>query len=271
MEIKYICPYWGQGHLSVDKFIINAMDAGFDGVEMNVPFDEEFLTLLLETNLKYGAEFIAQQYLPPVQETVEEYSIRMETYLRHLAGLNPIFINSHTGKDFFSFDENSFLIKVCNMVSAETGVKIIHETHRGRFPFQANTVLSYLRKYKNLELNADFSHFCAVSESILEDQEHILNEIIPRCSYVHARVGYSQSAQVNHPFAPEWQTTLEHFVAWWQQIIDNAKLKGEQVFYICPEFGPAPYMPALPFTQQLVANQWDINIQMMEFLRNTLK
>jgi len=33
------------------------------------------------------------------------------------------------------------------------------------------------------------------------------------------------------------------------------------------EFGPIDYMPAIPFTRQPVANQWEINVWMMELLR----
>lgn len=39
---------------------------------------------------------------------------------------------------------------------------------------------------------------------------------------------------------------------------------------ITPEFGPAPYMPLLPFTQQPLGNQWEINRKMMERLQTTL-
>jgi len=33
------------------------------------------------------------------------------------------------------------------------------------------------------------------------------------------------------------------------------------------EFGPIDYLPSLPYTRQPVANQWDINIFMLQLLR----
>ena len=33
------------------------------------------------------------------------------------------------------------------------------------------------------------------------------------------------------------------------------------------EFGPPHYLPALPYTQQPVADQWAINVHMMQLLR----
>jgi hypothetical protein len=131
--------------------------------------------------------------------------------------------------------------------------------------------LPYLEKFKDLKLNADFSHFCNVSESLLADQEHVLEKIIPHCHYIHARVGFDQSAQVNYPFAPEWKTNLERFTSWWQTIIDIAKARGEELFYVCPEFGPFPYIQQLPFTKEETVNQWKVNLEMMEYLKVNLK
>ncbi len=271
MVIKYICSSWGQGHLPIGEFVTKALEAGFDGVEVNVPFDEKFTTSLLGVIKGSGASFIAQQHLPPTAETFDQYRNKLNDYLLHLAALNPLFINSHTGKDFYSFDENSLLIEDCSKISKKTGIKIVHETHRGRFSYHASSLLPYIHKFEDIEFTADFSHFCVVSESLLEDQEHILEKIVPRCKYIHARVGFGQGAQVNHPFAHEWKSTLDRFVTWWQSIIEVAKSTGEKAFYNCPEFGTAPYMPALPYTQQPVSNQWEINVQMMGCLKNILK
>lgn len=271
MDLKFICTYWGQQETAVETFVEKAMTAGYDGIEMNVPVDEKISRKLKKAVEQNIAILIAQQWLPPANESVDHYRERMSTYLKHLASLSPIFINSHTGKDYFSFEENCSLIETAKDLENKTGVRIFHETHRGRFSHHSASLLPYLTKYPELELNADFSHFCAVSESLLEDQEEILDKIIPAVRYIHARVGFDQSAQVNHPFAPEWETNLNRFVSWWQKILDQAKERGEKVFHICPEFGPAPYMPALPFTGQPVADQWQINVDMMAYLKKNLK
>ncbi|MCK9412560.1 MAG: hypothetical protein M0Q53_09685 [Prolixibacteraceae bacterium] len=271
MEIRYICTYWGQGHLPVNEFVAKAVEAGYDGIEIGIPIYEKFTSSALRAIENSGVSFIAQQYLQPVIESFDRYRGRLNEYLAFLAALNPIFINSHTGKDFYSFEENAILIEDCFRFSNQTGIQVFHETHRGRFSYHASNLLPYIDKFENLKLTADLSHFCVVSESLLEDQEDILDKILARCTYIHARVGFGQAAQVNHPFAPEWQTTLDRFVGWWQRIIELAKSKRSGIFYICPEFGPAPYMPTLPFTQQSVANQWDINIEMMKYLKKELK
>ncbi len=270
MEIKYICPYWGSNNLPIDTFIKKAISDGFDGIEVNIPMDNDFIASV-QTALKANSTiFIAQQYLPPAVETSEQYRSRLKAKLMRIAELDPIFINSHTGKDYFSFDENCVTIEDCMTISEKTGIDIFHETHRGRFAFHAKSILPYIQKYPDLNFTADFSHLCLVSESLLEDQENTMDEIIPRCKYIHARVGFDQAAQVNHPFAPEWKSTVSRFVGWWQKIIDLAKDSGQQTFYICPEFSPIPYLQHLPFTQQPVANQWDVNCEMMSYLKEAL-
>lgn len=271
MQIRYICPFWGIENLDAKEFANKALDSGYNGIEINVPDNIDFIAELQNVITETQCVFIAQQWLPPKNESVEEYLDRMSMNLGRLAKLNPIFINSHTGKDYFSFNDNCSLLERCEMISKETQIKIIHEIHRGRFTYHTHSLLPYFEKFPNIQLTADFSHFCTVSESLLEDQEHILEEIIPRCYYIHARIGFDQSAQVNHPFAPEWKPNLERFTNWWQQIIDIAKKRGEKEFYVCPEFGPFPYMQQLPFTKQNVSNQWEINVEMMNFLREELK
>ena len=229
MEIKYICTYWGRQDMPIATFVEKALNAGYDGIELNVPVDEEFTRALSEAVDQKNAILIAQMWLPPARENVEQYRARMTANLTHLVSLSPVFINSHTGKDYYSFDENCSLIETAQEFEEKTGVKIL-----------------------------------------LEDQEEILERIIPAVRYLHARVGYDESAQVNHPFAPEWESTLNRFVSWWQTIIDQARDRGEEVFHICPEFGPAPYMPVLPFTGQPVADQWQINLDMMNYLKKGL-
>ena len=250
------------------------LSAGYDGIEIFLPPATDHFTRLFIEKIeavqenKPGFTFIAQQLTAPDNETVDQYISRFEKNLLELAAYQPSFINSHTGKDYFSFDDNCKLIEAALNISNKTGVRILHETHRGRFSFHAASLIPYLKKFPEMELVGDFSHFCTVSESLLQDQEEIIQQIIPHVSHIHARVGHEQSPQVNDPFAPEWKNHFTLFEGWWQQIIQHKKEKGLKLFTITPEFGPAPYMPALPFTLQPIGNQWEINYKMMQYLKN---
>lgn len=270
MEIKYICPYWGQT-LAIDDFIQKSLSSGYDGVEIYIQNETNFLNELKNSSQLSKIPFVLQQYLPPTIESFGEYRRKFNELLWTIVDLNPEFINSHTGKDFFSFEENCILLEDAASIASASGIKIIHETHRGRFAFHLPLIIKYLQKYSWLKLNADLSHLCVVSESLLEDQSEILDLLLSNSEYIHARIASSQSPQVNNPFAPEWKDNLLTFTKWWQKIIDFQVNKSTDVFYICPEFGPEPYLATLPFTQIPLADQWDVNVKMMLYLKTALK
>ncbi|MEH6514222.1 MAG: sugar phosphate isomerase/epimerase, partial [Maribacter arcticus] len=197
------------------------------------------------------------------------YIINVLTQLERMLPYHPNFINSHTGKDHFSFKDNCLVIEAIESFSKQNNIPVYHEIHRGRFTFHSGTTLTYLDKYPQLQLVGDLSHWCVVSESMLQDQEHILEKIIPHIKHIHARVGFEQAPQVNNPFAPEWNTYLEQYLHWWQRIIkEHISL---DTFSITPEFGPYPYMPQSPFSKKPLANQQELNVTMKTYLESRLK
>ena len=276
MEIKYICTYWGCEHISAKEFLSNVLENGYDGVEINFPDDEHFIVEFnaelerIRNTVNPNFIFIAQQVLPNKKETVNEYIDRITKRLEFLIQLKPNYINSHTGKDFFDFSDNCKIIEVCNQLTRVSGIPIWHEIHRGRFSFHLKTLVSYLDIFPKINLIADFSHFCVVSESDLHDQYDLLSKIYPNIKHIHARIGFEQSPQVNNPFAPEWKTYLEQYLCWWKEIIAIQKNKIREICTITPEFGPFPYMPQEPFTKKPLSNQWEINLQMKNYLQQNL-
>jgi sugar phosphate isomerase/epimerase len=265
--ITYIKTAWGHKHPITDAAISNFRQEGFSGLELNVahtgPSSKEIANCLHTNDFL----FIAQQWLPAAIESVDRYIGRLKANLDTITAMKPKFINSHTGKDYFSFEDNCRVIEVMEEFTRATGIRIYHETHRGRFPFHAKTTLAYLKQFPNLEFTADFSHWCNVSESLLRDQQETIEQVIPKVRYIHARVGYEHSPQVNDPAAPEWKDHLERFFGWWDSIIQNNKDQGRAEMYICPEFGPMPYMPALPYTKEPVADQDTVNSWMLQQLQ----
>jgi sugar phosphate isomerase/epimerase len=276
MEIKYICTYWGCEHFSAKQFLSNVLENGYDGVEINFPDDEHFIAEFnaelerIRNTINPNFIFIAQQVLPNKKETVNEYIDRITQRLEFLIQLKPNYINSHTGKDFFDFSDNCKIIEICNQLTRVSGIPIWHEIHRGRFSFHLKTLVSYLDIFPKINLIADFSHFYVVSESNLHDQYDLLSKIYPNIKHIHARIGFEQSPQVNNPFAPEWKTYLEQYLSWWKEIIAIQKNKKSAIFTITPEFGPFPYMPQEPFTKKPLSNQWEINLQMKNYLQQNL-
>ena len=276
MKIKYICTYWGCENQSAKSFLDAVVANGYNGVEINFHDDQQFIEEFMfelekiRNSIDPNFIFIAQQVLSNKSETVVEYTQRMSDRFKFIIDLQPNYINSHTGKDFYDFSDNCSIIEHAEQLSKSSGIPIWHEIHRGRFSFHAKTLLSYLELFPNLQLIADFSHFCVVSESNLEDQSTILAKIYPHIKHIHARIGFEQSPQVNNPFAPEWKNHLEYYLNWWNEIIAIQEKRKVLELTITPEFGPFPYMPLEPFTQKPLSNQWGTNLEMKKFLQQNI-
>jgi hypothetical protein len=63
---------------------------------------------------------------------------------------------------------------------------------------------------------------------------------------------------------------VAQYLSWWQEIIAIQKKKNKSIFTITPEFGPFPYMPQAPFTEKPLSNQWEINLEMKNYLQHNL-
>jgi hypothetical protein len=270
MHIKYFCPHWGSNHLDFKDFLQKVKSAGYDGVEMTLPLDAVEKVEIVNAIKEFGLLFIAQHW-ETITTDFEQHKVQYRRCLENLASASPLFINAHTGKDFFTFEQNAELIDIAAQVSKQFGKGVIHETHRGRFSFAAHITADFLKKLPDLKIAFDLSHWCNVAESYLEDQHESVDLAINRASHIHSRVGFPEGPQITDPRAPEWKEAVEIHLDWWKRIIELNRNAGKQIFTITTEFGPYPYMPILPFTKQPIASQWDVNVYMMNMLKSELK
>lgn len=266
MKIKFFCPYWGSEHMDYENFLIQAKKSGYDGIEIILPYDNHEKRNIKEVAESLGLEIIAQ--LGGVIYGDFETSLEIyESHLRNACSIGPLFVNAQSGKDFFSFEENLAFITLAKEIENETGVKVIHETHRGKFSYSPLATKKYLDRLPDLRITADFSHWCCVSESLLDEQEYLLESAIERSSHIHARVGFDQGPQIIDPRLPEWNDELTMHLNWWDRIIDLSRSSGNREYFtITPEFGPIPYMHTIPYTNQPIASQWEINLAMRNIL-----
>ena len=198
----------------------------------------------------------------PFDASLAQYEAR----LKELIVWNPTLINSHTGSDFFTLEQNTAFIEVANRLSAKHNVPIYHETHRGRFSYTLPDTQNYLNAIPDLRLTLDISHWMVVHESLLQGKDAALEDTLERTDHIHARVGYAEGPQVNDPEAPEWKNAVNRHLDIWEQIIKKG-WKRNGVFTITTEFGPPNYLQTLPFTGVPVADQWKANV----FIMNAIK
>lgn len=264
LKVKFYCPRWGADD-SWDSFCKRVKSAGYDGIEVALSLESKDQPELLAAIQKHNLELILLAI--PGSSEVEEHKKQLNKILRHFVTLKPVLINTHTGRDFFTFEQNQQIIQVADKVAKETGAKILHETHRGKFSFAAQATKSFLEKMPDLRLTLDISHWCNVSESLLENQKEAVELALSRTDHIHSRVGHAEGPQVNDPRAPEWDREVKAHLAWWDTVLELHRKKGTKELTITTEFGPATYLPALPYTKQPVASQWDINVHMMQLLK----
>ncbi|QNL50606.1 TIM barrel protein [Olivibacter sp. SDN3] len=266
-ELLFMATNWGFGGTIAD-FCAQAKQAGYDGVELWWPGDnevarKELFTALKRHNLQVG--FLCGGSGDDVDDHFEKFVQSVDASLQN-NDQKPIYINCHSGSDFFNYEQNVRFIDYTTEKAKTSGIPIYHETHRGRMLYTAPVTQQFISQKPDLRLTLDISHWCVVHESLLANQNEVINKCLERVDHIHSRVGHAEGPQVGDPRAPEWQEALQAHLAWWDKVLAYKKRDGKRMT-ILTEFGPPDYLPTLPYTRQPVANQWDINVYMMEMLR----
>lgn len=258
---------WGR-QISWDAFCEKTKADGYAGLETWFPSDkksqQELKAALEKYDLKVGFLNGTNKSLP-FEESLKSYSEHFKT----LIAWKPAYINCHTGNDFYSFEQNKAFIDAANKIAKENNIPIYHETHRGRFSYNLPDTKKYIQAIPDLKMTLDISHWMVVHESLLQNQDIELKEVLDRSYHIHARVGHPEGPQVNDPEAPEWKKAVDRHLDLWEKVI-RQKWKTISIYTITAEFGPADYMPTLPYTRVPVADQWKANLYMMKALKERL-
>lgn len=265
-KLKILATNWGFTG-TVDEYCAKVKKDGYDGIEISWPLQQNEQEALFNALQKYSLDV---GFLTAGQESSYKAHFNTFTNMINAAATNkvqrPLYINCHSGRDYFSYEENKTFIQHTVQLAKQTGIKICHETHRSRMLFAAPVARHYLETVPELRVTFDVSHWCNVSETLLQDQQSTIDLTLPRVDHVHARIGHPEGPQVNDPRAPEWAEAVQAHFAWWDKIVEMKKQKGETLT-VLTEFGPPTYMPTLPYTQAPLADQWAINVYMMELWR----
>jgi sugar phosphate isomerase/epimerase len=253
---------------SMDEFCAKVKKEGYDGVELWWPTDnkkaqDEIFTALKKYNLEIG--FLCGGGQRDPQEHLEFYKKMIDAAAKQQVQ-RPLYINNHSGRDHYSFEQNKKFIEHTTLLAKETGISIVHETHRSRMLFAAHVTKEFIEKIPELRINLDISHWCNVHESLLSDQTAAVQLALDRADLIHARIGHPEGPQVNDPRAPEWENVVKQHFEWWDIVVERKKKNRERMVFLT-EFGPPDYMPTMAYTRQPLADQWAINVHMMNLLR----
>lgn len=265
-ELLLLATSWGFTG-TMDEFCSKARKEGYNGIEVLWPREKNAQEELFAALKKYQLELglLCAGFDSHYQKHFEEF-VTMINDAATQTIQRPLYINCHSGRDYFSYEQNKTFIDHTIRLSAQTGITICHETHRSRILFAAPVARHYIDTIPELRITFDVSHWCNVSESLLDDQQETLDRTLLRVDHIHARVGHPEGPQVSDPRAPEWEPALNAHLRWWDQIV-AAHRKANKRITILTEFGPPDYMPTLPYTREPLADQWAINVHMMQLLR----
>ena len=236
---------------------------GYDGAEIWLPDEhsrKECFDTFRKHNLKFGLLIGSSE--SDARKNLAQFQLSLTAAVQS----NPVYVNCHSGKDFFSFDENKSFVELTQKISKQSGIPVYHETHRGRILYSAPVTRRFIETYPDIQLTLDISHWCNVHESLLADQDSTVSLALEKTGHIHARIGHPEGPQVNDPRAPEWKDAVDAHFSWWDKVVQRKRSNGGTMTFLT-EFGPLDYMPSLPYTRQPVANQDEINVHMLKTLR----
>ena len=272
MELMIFKTLWGHQH-SLEAAGLQAKQAGFNGIEGPAPESflerEIFARLLADLDLKYIAEICtAGSYVPDRFASVEDHLQSLRVKLDQSLPLSPVKVTCLAGCDAWEEAASIDFFAAALELSANVGVEISFETHRGRSLFNPWVAQRICQQLPALRLTADFSHWCVVSERLIDDEKMVLDVVLDRVDHIHARVGYDQGAQVPDPRLKRYQPALQAHQRWWKEIWQLQKLRGNDYTTLTPEFGPDGYQMINPVDDQPVGDLWDINCWMAQQQRH---
>ncbi|MCE6990685.1 TIM barrel protein [Dyadobacter sp. CY323] len=266
LSLKVLGTNWGFVG-NTDAFCAALKKEGYDGMEIwwqgNPEKRNELLAALKKYDLEVG--FLCGSAAPDYAAHLDGFKKQINAATTEFP-MKPLYVNCHSGRDYFTYEQNKAFIDHTSEVSAKTGIPIYHETHRGRMLFAAHITRNFIEKNPQLRLTLDISHWCNVHETLLADQQETVKLALSRVGHIHSRIGHEEGPQVNDPRAPEWEAAVKAHLAWWDEVVAH-KVKSGETLTVLTEFGPPNYLPTVPFTHQPLADQWAINVHMMHLLR----
>jgi len=235
-----------------EELMKRAAEAGYAGIEAPMPSREDEAGFK-QSLKRHGLSYIIQTF------TSGNHISSLEEQVERSASFEPVLIVCHSAKDSMTESDQDRFYEKALRIEQKAGIKIGHETHRGRAMFTPWTTARLLNKFPELRITADFSHWMNVCESHLEDQAEAIELAIARAVHVHGRIGFPEGPQVPHPGSPFFAKELNLFMDWWGRIYAHHRKSGLAETTFTAEFGPPGYMPTDPFTNKPVSDLWEVN------------
>jgi hypothetical protein len=275
MKLEFFKTLWGWSGPYAEA-VRQVRAAGFAGVEGPLPQDaarqKEFLQALEEGGVAWIAEISTTGYaVAAAGSTVQDHLEVLRREILRARPHHPRFFTSMAGNDLWSVAQSVEFYGAAVELARELEVTLYGETHRGRSLFHPRVTLEILRQVPELQLTADFSHWCVVCERlVLDDGPEFLDAVVPHVRHFHGRVGYDQGAQIPHPSLPRYAEAVAAHLRWWKAVWQARAAAGADCLTCTPEFGPDGYQQVEASTDQAYGDLWEINQTMAGLIRREL-
>lgn len=252
MKLKTFRNMWGVPGPR-DAAVAASLEAGYDGIEaiLFTPAQhEEMRRVLRRRKVPFKGVVWTREAGPTVAGHIRMFRRKLEALLR--VGAESIGVIG--GYDGWTADEADRYFEAALIAGDACGLPVSHETHRDSALFHPVVARRILGRFPELRLTCDFSHWVVACERLIEDQIDVIRLCGSRALHIHTRVGTEEAPQVGDVRAPEARPYLRAFERWWQIVWTEQAKRGLAVTTACPEFGPPPYLPTLPFSGEPVAD-----------------
>ena len=236
-----------------DAAIASILDAGYEGIEailFTAAEHAELKRIRRRRRFPFKGTIWTRDAGPSVAGHLRSFKRQLKLLLRTGADT----INVMGGYDCWSPDEAARYFEGALKAGAAAGIPVAHEIHRNTALFHPTAARRILKSFPELRLTCDFSHWVVACERLLDDQIELIRLCASRADHVHMRVGTEEAPQIAAPRAPEALPYLRAFERWWDIVWEQQLKSGAAASTFCPEFGPPPYLPTLPYSGKPVAS-----------------
>jgi sugar phosphate isomerase/epimerase len=131
-QLKVLATNWGFNG-TIDEYCAKVKQEGYDGIEIWWPTekkDQDALFAALKANaLEVG--FLTAGHESKYEDHFTTFKNMIDAAATNTVQ-KPLYINCHSGRDYFSYEQNKTFIDHTLKLAKDTGIKICHETHRSR-------------------------------------------------------------------------------------------------------------------------------------------
>ncbi|QCI95833.1 sugar phosphate isomerase/epimerase [Novosphingobium sp. EMRT-2] len=246
---------------ALDRALERVIDAGFDGVGVNIVRVARTAGVVRVMNPR-GLAWEGQVLVHSADQLAAAIAEAHRLGAHHL--------NVQIAGPVAHLSDALALVDSLVPLAQSAPLPVWFETHRGRLTNDLLFTLRLLEARPDLPLTGDLSHYPVAGEMELplrDDQLAAIERILRNCRNFHGRISTTHQVQVTFD-APQHHAWRDQHCAWWRRGFElwlEQAGSDEALPFMC-ELGPPPYAITAPDGSEL-GNRWDEAQRMKDMVR----